>query len=84
MQKGAVLFPAKSCVPPKTPATRGCLLQPRSEKNTPHGVGGGGDTSELLRAPPLPGGCGWRGEVSSWLEGLELQLSSWPRPDLSG
>lgn len=47
--EGVVLFPAKGCIPIET---SGCVLQLRSEKNTPYGRG---HTAELLLALPCLG-----------------------------
>lgn len=46
----------------ETPAACGCLLQLRSEKNTPHG----GRQSRVAACPSPSGLVGWLGEVSQF------------------
>lgn len=64
LREGVVLFPAKGCILTETPAASGCLLQLRSEKNTPHG-GGHIRVADCLHAPSW---CGWLGEATLLLD----------------
>lgn len=67
LREGVVLFPAKGCMLTKTPAASGCLLQLRSEKNTPLG---GGTAGLLTASLPRVGVAGWERQPCFWMQRL--------------